>query len=233
MPMDDEKRDLIPTESGTDNQDAANTRSHADLIGAQYDAYRKQQDQSIDRQTGQEIRQAVRDYQDVRPEYQEQFRRQTADMYQEMDNEALEARLEGAYGGMATARVGAIHSGYQQQRQALSLRQEELAADTLRTIGELRAKGEFDKADALLQSRQMELKALYDEAVRLDDNQWSNDQYDESAMREEQQDSRKYLRSMGQAFLDAGVMPSEEMLEAMNLSREMARSYVNAVLNGY
>ena len=234
--MDDERKNQRPNET-----------DHSDLIRQEWDVYRQQQENAADYETGKNVRRAVRDYEDAAPGYREAYGRETRDMYRAMDNAALTARTAGEYGGMATERVREAGSGYLQRRQELSLEQERLATDTLQAVASLRAAGEFDKADAALKAGQGELRALYEEAVRLDDNRWSNDKYDDarrreeekltredaSILREEDETRRQYLQRLGQTFLNAGVMPSEEMLEAMNLSREMARSYVNAVLNGY
>ena len=235
--MDEEKK----------QQERANETDHSDLIRQQYDAARQQQEAAVDYDTGKNVRQAVRDYEDAQPGYLEAYGGETRDMYQAMDNAALTARASGEYGGVGTARVMEARNDYLARRQALSLEQEKLATDTMRSVADLRARGEFDKADALLKAGQGELRALYEEAVRLDDNRWSNRKYetaqrredetiareDAAALASEEQTARQYLQRLGQTFLNAGVMPSGEMLEAMGLSRDLAQSYISAVQMGY
>jgi len=225
---------------------AANTRSYADLINQQYQAYNQRQAAATDYATQQNINAAARTYEEAVPEYQRQYQTQTVNMLQGADNAALNARAGGEFGGMATLRTNTVQSAYQQQRQQLALQQQKLAADTIRQISSLRAQGEFDKADQLLRSRQREFQALYEDAIRVDENQWANEQYDitnaredegidrneESIQRQKAQDDKQYLQSLGKTFLDAGVMPSDVMLSAMGLDQSTAQLYINAVLMG-
>jgi hypothetical protein len=228
------------TAAQTQDAAAANTKSYADAINAQYNAAQQQQENAIDYRTQVNQNNARRAYEDSMKDYRNQYRDMTTDMYQGMDNAALVARANGQFGGSATAEVGAVQSEYQKQRQALSLKQQQMATDTVREIENLRAQGEFDKADALLKSRQQQFQALYEDAVRVDENRWNNEKYqtglqreDEAIVREQQQYDKAYLQQLGQAFMNMGVMPAANMLQAMGLDRSSAQSYINAVLMGY
>ena len=115
-----------------------------------------------------------------------------------------------------------------------------LATDTVREVENLRAQGEFDKADALLKSRQQQFQSLYEDAVRVDENRWANEQYQTGLQREDTAIEREqtlydksYLQQLGLAFMKMGVVPAQNMLDAMGLDRSSAQSYVNAVLMGY
>ena len=172
-------------------------------------------------------------------DYQKQYRDATAKMYQGMDNQALMSDVSGQYGGMATASVADIQSAYQQQRQQLALQQQKLALDTAREIEDLRAQGEYDKADALLKARQLEAQQLYDDAVRVDENRWSNQQYqaaldreDAAIQRDQQNSDLDYQRSMGMAFLNNGILPPDNILSAMGIDAATAQQYINAVQLG-
>ena len=222
------------------NAAAANTKSYADAINAQYNAAQQQAENTIDYRTQQNINNAQRTYEDSIRDYRNQYRDQTTDMYKAMDNAALVARANGQFGGSATAQVGAVQSEYQKQRQALSLQQQKLATDTVREVENLRAQGEFDKADALLKSRQQQFQSLYEDAVRVDENRWANEQYQTGLQREDTAIEREqtlydksYLQQLGLAFMKMGVVPAQNMLDAMGLDRSSAQSYVNAVLMGY
>ena len=222
-----------------DEAKAANTKSYAGDIRGQWANYAEQQRNTIDQKTNQDINKAQRTYEDSLGDYKKQYRDATTDMYQGMDNAALTADTSGRYGGMATAQVNSIQNDYQRQRQQLALQQQKLATDTAREIEDLRAQGEFDKADALLKARQQEFQALYEDAVRVDENQYSNWKYDntlqredEAIDREQKQNDKAYLQKLGQSFMSMGVMPSTAMLEAMGLNQATAQLYINAVLGG-
>jgi hypothetical protein len=136
-------------------------------------------------------------------------------MYSSMDNQALMSRANGQYGGMAAAQLGAVQNDYQLQRQQLALQQQKLATDTLRDVEDLRTQGEYDKADALLKANQQRFQALYEDAVRVDENQYANDQWqttlereDAEIQRQQEQTEKSYLQQLGQLFLSAGAMPS-------------------------
>lgn len=230
--MNEEERKQA-TESQRAEASAANTKSYAEEIRGQYDAYAAQQQENIDHRVQQDTAQAQRAYEDQIGAYQKQYRDYTKNMYQGMDNAALQSRVNGQFGGMATAQAGAVRNAYQNQRQQLSLRQQKLATDTLREIEDLRAQGAFDKADALLQARQQEFQALYEDAVRVDENKYGNEVYQNDVDREQAQNDRAYLQQLGQAFMSMGVMPSESMLVAMGLDQATAQSYINAVKAGY
>lgn len=77
-----------------------------------------------------------------------------------LDNSALYAELRGDRGGIGQARYQAIQAAALQNRARFREAQTRLAADTARQIAELRAKGEFEKADALLQVGQDYLQQL-------------------------------------------------------------------------
>jgi hypothetical protein len=225
-----------------DNQEAAasNTKSYADAITAQYDAYAKQQQNSIGYQTEKNIDRSVRSYEDAAGDYQSQNQSLTANMYSSMDNQALMSRANGQYGGMAAAQVGAVQNSYQLQRQQLALQQQKLATDTLREVEDLRTQGEYDQADALLKANQQRFQALYEDAVRVDENRYANDQWqttmdreDAEIQRQQEQTERSYLQQLGQLFLSAGAMPSKAMLEAMGLDQATAQQYINMLLAGY
>lgn len=219
---------------------AANTNSYADLINNQYDNMWQQTQLGIDRQTQQSVDEAVRGYEDSVPTYADAYRQATIDQYNGADNAALNARMSGQYGGMATANVNAIQSQYQQQRAKIAQEQQQLAEQTVRQVADLRAQGEFQKADQLLQQSQQRFQQLYEDAVRVDENTYSNWQYqntmdreDAEIARQEAQTEKEYQQSLGLTLLKMGVMPDETILEALGISSSTAKQYINMVLYGY
>lgn len=233
-------------EADTQEAQAANTKSYADNITAQYDAYIQGKQNQIDYQTEYQQNQAKRNYEDAVASYQKQYRDLTASMYQDMDNQALTSYVNGQRGGMATRNVSEIQNDYQLQRQALAAQQQKLATDTAREIEDLRAQGEFDKADALLEARQQEFQQLYADAVRVDENQYTNQQYETTLDREDaaiereqaaiqrEQDASDlaYTRSIGMMFLQQGLLPPDSILNSMGLDRATAAALVEQIKLG-
>ena len=228
------------SEADTAEAQAANTRSYADLITNQYNAYIQGKQNQIDYQTEQAVNNTQRQYDDAVSGYQKQYRDLTATMYQNIDNNALMARANGQRGGMGTLSVNTAQADYQAQRQALAAKQQQLATDTAREIEELRANGEFDKADALLEARQMMFQQLYADAVRVDENQYANEQYETAIEREDaaidleqQTNERNYRRELGMAFLSAGVVPPADLLADMGIDETTAKTIANRIALGY
>ena len=131
-------------------------------------------------------------------------------------------------------------STYDQAREDIFQQQRQLELDLTRQISDLRSKGEYAKADAALQNAQQKFKQLYADQMRADKNLRSNYEYgtklkreDEAIAREDERLNTKWLRSLGESFLQRGVMPSDGMLEAMGLDKDTAQLYINAVLGMY
>lgn len=218
----------------------ANTTSYADNINMQYDNMAQQTQQNIDRQVQQGVNTAVYGYQDAVPTYQQNYRQATINQYNGADNAALNARASGQYGGMATSNVNAVQTMYQQQRAQIAQQQQKLAEQTVRQVADLRAQGEFKKADQLLQQSQQRFQQLYEDAVRVDENTYGNWQYqneierdDAEIARQEAQAEKEYQQSLGLTLLKMGVMPDASILTALGISSSTAQQYINMVLYGY
>ena len=218
---------------------AANTKSYADQISGIYDLQQQAQEENIDYQTNTNIQSVQRTYEDGLQDYRDQYRDYTNSLYQGSDNAALNARANGQFGGTATANAAAVRSQYQQARNELSTQQRQAAIDTVNQINQLRMQGEYDKADAYLQNQQDKFAALYDDAIRVDENEYSNYQYQTSLDREDaaiqrtqENNDLSYIRQMGMTLLSAGIVPDSDVLEKMGMSETLARTYANMVLYG-
>lgn len=231
---------VSPTANQSADASNANTKSYSDSINSMYDMADQQVRNNLDYQYNQGINSAYRSYEDAAPSYGKQYGDATINMYQGADNSALASRMNGQYGGMATQQAGAVMTQYQQARQEISKAQEKLATDTVRQVEELRAQKKFKEADQLLQNAQRRFSALYEDAVRVDENQYSNWQYENSLQREDSQinqniaqSDKEYQQSLGLSFLKAGVMPPQSFLDALGITSSTAQSYINMVLMGY
>lgn len=217
----------------------ANTKSYADYIEQMYDAMSQQQSANIDYRTAGDITDAQRAYEDQGRTFADNYHAAVTQQYQGMDNQALESRIAGQFGGSATGMVNGIQAYYQAQRQQIALKQKELADNTVYEIQRLRRQGEFDKADALLKANQQKFTALYEDAIRVDENQYRNWQYDQTIAREDAARQREqemndlnYRRQAGMMLLQYGIVPDTNMLADMGISRSTAAAYIAMTKGG-
>lgn len=212
-----------------------------------------------------------------------------------LDNSALYAEARGDKGGIGQAQYNSIMNTAAINRQTVKTTQEQTSVDIQNEINDLRAQGEFEKADAVLDIAQQYYSNLLDiyewaanyglsvaqfnESIREWENQFlesireydqnfnlSVAQFNEGIREYEQnynlnvaellgnyngmptlaaqqlalsaqqyQDSvnqtqRETLATAGTQMLSAGILPSDEQLSAMGMTREQAQSYIAAVL---
>lgn len=76
------------------------------------------------------------------------------------DNQALYAEARGDRGGIGAAQYDAVMNNTAQIQASINQQQTTVANDTARQIADLRAKGEYEKADALLELSQQYLSQL-------------------------------------------------------------------------
>lgn len=144
------------------------------------------------------------------------------------------------------AQYNAIQNTAAENRLAVNEAQTEMAAQTQRQITQLRAQGELEKADKLLEISQSYLKQLisleqwaaeynlsaakFQQTVREWENEFalSASKVTGSYLGEDTLTVREYGRQLlaesGEALLAAGVMPSAEQLEALGLTEAQARA---------
>ena len=125
-----------------------------------YQNAQQQQQNTIDFGTNQAILEILRNKQDAEAQYQEQRNQIAIDEAKAKDNQALYAESRGDKGGIGAAQYDAIMNTAAQNRLAVNSAQTKLATDTSRQIADLRAQGEYEKADALLTLSQQYLSQL-------------------------------------------------------------------------
>ena len=125
-----------------------------------YQNAQQQQQNTIDFGTNQAILELLRNTQDAEAQYQEQRNQIAIDEAKAKDNQALYAESRGDKGGIGAAQYDAIMNTAAQNRLAVNSAQTKLATDTSRQIADLRAQGEYEKADALLTLSQQYLSQL-------------------------------------------------------------------------
>jgi hypothetical protein len=165
-----EKRDsaeLLNRITGGDAEPAAIDRAgkydkteQVNLLNQQIEAARGQYTNNIDRSTDQATTELRRALEDAQGQYQTQQNQISADEAVAKDNAALHAEARGDKGGIGQAQYTSIQNTAAQNRQAVNTAQIKLATDTSRQIADLRAQGEYDKADAMLDLTQSYLSEL-------------------------------------------------------------------------
>ena len=123
-------------------------------------AAKEQSDASINYGTEQGVNALQRAEEDAQQQFQAQQRQIAIDEARGLDNQALYAEARGDKGGIGVAQYNSIMSAAAQNRLAVSQQQTKLSTDTARQIADLRAQGEYKKADAVLELTQKYLSQL-------------------------------------------------------------------------
>ena len=91
-----------------------------------------------------------RNLQDSRSKFQTQRNQVNADEAKALDNQVLYAKARGDRGGIGMSQYGGIQNTAAANRQVINSAEVKLQTDTARQIADLRAQGEFEKADKVL-----------------------------------------------------------------------------------
>lgn len=155
----------------------------------------------------------------------EQQRNQSdAEAARSLDNSALYAEARGDRGGIGQAQYQAIQAAALQNRARFGEAQTQLAADTARQIAELRAKGEFEKADALLQVGQDYLTQLI--KLRQWDADWQESQEKQRTALEQWQKNYELSRARV-----TGELEGEPTFTAKKTAQDQFTAYAKQQLS--
>lgn len=146
------------TQSGTAQQSGGNTMQG--YLDAWQQAAINQQNGQIDYAVAKAVADLERALADAQIQYKEQAESVDRDARQAMDNSALYAEMRGDKGGIGQEQYNSIQNTQAQNHLAVQQAQTKLATDTQRQIADLRAQGEFQKADAALEITQTYLSQL-------------------------------------------------------------------------
>lgn len=124
------------------------------------EAAKSQAEGKIDYATSQGINELQRAQEDAQGQFQTQRNQIAADEARAQDNQALYNERAGDRGGIGAAQYDSIANTAAQNRLTVNQAQTKLSTDTARQIADLRAQGEFEKADQLLQLSQNYLQQL-------------------------------------------------------------------------
>lgn len=128
------------------------------------DAWRTASEAAAAQRTDYAVQQGVNELQRAEADAQKQFRTAqeqiSADEAYAKDNQALYAEARGDKGGIGAAQYDSIANTAAINRQQVREQQTQLSTDVARQIADLRAQGEFEKADAVLEIAQSYLSNL-------------------------------------------------------------------------
>lgn len=136
------------------------TSGLTDLLEQWKAAALEQSNGQIDYAVQQAVTQLERALEDAQPQFKEQAETVAKDERQALDNSALYAEARGDKGGIGQSQYNEIQAAAAQNRLAVQQAQTKLATDTARQIEDLRAQGEFEKADKALEISQSYLSQL-------------------------------------------------------------------------
>ena len=215
------------------------------------DAAKQQQQNQIDYAVNQGVAELERAEEDAQAQFQTQQNQVSEDEAKALDNQALYAEARGDRGGIGQAQYGQIQATALQNRQAINTARTKLSTDTARAIADLRAQGEFQKADALLQLTQTYLSQLmqlqqwgaeYSLNVAQFEaqlQQWEKEfelsvgdlmgEYQGAPTWSAQQAEKNTLIDSGMAALSVGVRPSAAQQQAMGYTD----AQIDAILAEY
>lgn len=146
-----------PSARPVQNQSTAQMQA---LLSQWQQQAQSQSDAKIDYNVEKSIADLQRALEDAQVQFKEQQEQVSRDEMQARDNSALYSEMRGDKGGIGAEQYNSIMNTAAQNRLTVSQAQTKLATDTQRQIADLRAQGEFEKADAALEIAQTYLSQL-------------------------------------------------------------------------
>ena len=146
--------------AGSTGKNTADVSGMRDLLDQWLSAAKQQQEAAINYGVEQGVNELRRAEEDAQQQYQAQQDQINIDEARAKDNQALYAEARGDRGGIGAAQYDSIMNAAAQNRLTVSQQQTKLSTDTARQIADLRAQGEYKKADAVLELTQRYLTQL-------------------------------------------------------------------------
>lgn len=236
------------------------TKDMENMLQQISDSQKEQSQNKIDYNVKQGIDNLNRAMEDAAPQYQTERNQIAADEATALDNQALYAEARGDRGGIGEAQYASIQNNAAQNRLSVNQAQTKLATDTARQVEDLRAQGEFQKADELLTITQNYLSQLMDLKQWATETNLSVDEFNSKLQQwvdEFKMSAQQYLTNTelsaagltgmfadgtrtnaaqnelinalatsGNALLNAGIMPTQQQLNAMGMTEAQAQLFL-------
>ena len=191
------------------------TTEQQNILKEMTDNQRRQAEGQINYAVEQGVNDLTRAMEDAAPQFQAQRNQIAGQERTARDNSALYSEMRGDRGGIGKAQYDAIANTAATNQLKVNQEQTKLSTDTARQIADLRAKGEFDKADKFLEISQeylgklMQLKQWADEAnISIDEFNIGVDQW-------EQEYNNKIQQALGEMGMNA-----TQYTTGLNLDRQ-------------
>lgn len=191
------------------------TTDQQNILKEMTDNQRRQAEGQINYAVEQGVNDLTRAMEDAAPQFQAQRNQISGSERTARDNSALYSEMRGDRGGIGKAQYDAIANTAATNQLKVNQEQTKLSTDTARQIADLRAKGEFDKADKFLEISQeylgklMQLKQWADEAnISIDEFNIGVDQW-------EQEYNNKIQQALGELGINA-----TQYTTGLNLDRQ-------------
>ena len=198
-----------------------------------------------------------RTMQDAQSQFQQARNQIDVEEQRAKDNQVLYAEARGDRGGVGQAQYNTIQNTAATNRLTVQSEQTKLATDTARQITDLRAQGEFEKANQLLSITQNYLSQLMNLYTWAKETNLGVDEFNIQVSQWEEnyklsllganldianatgvfangtptyatwKDTQKMLAESGQALLEKGIPPTAEQLLAMGMTTDQADRLIN------
>ncbi|MBR5284182.1 MAG: hypothetical protein IKU27_03955 [Clostridia bacterium] len=222
--------------------DETRSRMDAAAIESLYAQMRETEEASIDGSVASAVAQLEQAQADAQKDFDARQAQVDLDEAQARDRQVLYAAARGDRGGITARQYDSISNTASKGRQTIEQQRQALATETNRQIADLRAQGEFRKADALLQLTQQQLSQLW-ELQQYEDNQQLQAEklamqqadltgmyngektYDAARAEQEwdyttQQQAQKQAYQVAMEMIRAGQMPSDSLLQSAGMLAE-------------
>ena len=167
------------------------------------DAQKEQSENQINFAVQQGVNELQRAEEDAQQQFQTQRNQIAANEAQSKDNQALYSEMRGDRGGIGKAQYDSIQNTAATNQLTVNREQTKLATDTARQIADLRAKGEFQKADELLKITQTYLSELMQLKQWADQTNVSIDEFNIGVDQWEQEYNSKIQQLLGELGINA------------------------------
>ena len=192
---------LKPVEAGRVGR--VDTTEQQNILQEMTNNQRQQANQQIDYAVQQGVNQLQRAQEDAQPQFQTQRNQIAANEAQAKDNQALYAEMRGDRGGIGQAQYDAIQNTAATNMLKVNQAQTKLSTDIDRQVADLRAQGEFDKADKALEIAQEYLGKLFQLQQWMKEANIGIDEFNIGIEQWEQEYNAKLQETLGQLGIDA------------------------------
>lgn len=207
------QQNMQPAEAGRVGR--VDTVEQEDLLKQIVDTQKRESENAIDYNVQRATDELQRAEEDAQAQFQAQRDQIAGQERTARDNSALYSEMRGDRGGIGKAQYDAIANTAATNQLTVNKEQTKLATDTARQIADLRAQGEFTKADELLKITQSYLSQLMQLKQWADQTNVSIDEFNIGVDQWEQEYNTKIQEALGELGINAA-----QYTTGLNLDRQ-------------